>query len=244
MWALLPRDKITSGFFRIQMLVALGLLVLATLTAGGLTVPPEGGTAMFSATVSRVICGVLAGVAYVGSVLWMLERRRAGTICGFVILAGTWFLLVAGRDGMSPLAGESTLWLSVLAETASAAVVGGSVTAMLLGHWYLTATGMSLTPLVRANLLFGGMVLMRAVLAGIALAASWELVVSQTQILWLSLRWLAGILGPLAGVVMVQRILLLRNTQSATGVLFAAVILVFIGELSASLLELELSRMF
>ena len=32
MWALMPRQHVTSGFFRIQMLVAMGLSVLATLT--------------------------------------------------------------------------------------------------------------------------------------------------------------------------------------------------------------------
>jgi hypothetical protein len=42
--------------------------------------------------------------------------------------------------------------------------------------------------------------------------------------------------GPLLLSLMVRRILRYRNTQSATGVLFAAVILVFIGETTAALL--------
>ena len=41
---------------------------------------------------------------------------------------------------------------------------------------------------------------------------------------------------------MTLRILRYRNTQAATGVLFAAVILSFIGEMSAALLAGELQR--
>ena len=59
---------------------------------------------------------------------------------------------------------------------------------------------------------------------------------SQTHLLWLTLRWVAGIIGPIILVFMVHRILKYRNTQSATGVLFTGVILTFIGELSATLL--------
>jgi hypothetical protein len=44
--------------------------------------------------------------------------------------------------------------------------------------------------------------------------------------------------------VMVQRILRYRNTQAATGVLFVGVILTFIGELTADLLQRVLSVPF
>lgn len=239
-WALLPRPKITSGFFRVQMLVALGLSVLAALTASsGATAASEGSSgSLLAPGISWIPCAVMAVVAYVGSVLWMLERRAAGTVCGFLVLVLSWGTLIALRTSATEL-GTVDGWLVVLAETTSAGVVGGSVTAMLLGHWYLTATGMSLDPLHRANTLLGGAVAVRAVVAGIGLALGAHLVQSQTHTLWLVLRWLAGILGPAAGVVMVRRILAYRNTQSATGVLFAAVILVFIGELSATLLGVE-----
>jgi hypothetical protein len=56
---------------------------------------------------------------------------------------------------------------------------------------------------------------------------------------WLAIRWLAGLIGPLAMALMVPRILKYRNTQSATGVLFAGVILAFMGEMAATLLSNE-----
>ena len=52
----------------------------------------------------------------------------------------------------------------------------------------------------------------------------------------LALRRRNEILGPLAACLLVWRILKYRNTQSATGVLFAGVIVTFIGELAAALL--------
>jgi hypothetical protein len=60
--------------------------------------------------------------------------------------------------------------------------------------------------------------------------------------MWLALRWAAGVAAPAVLFVMVRRILRYRNTQAATGVLFVAVILTFIGEMTALLLEHELRR--
>ena len=60
------------------------------------------------------------------------------------------------------------------------------------------------------------------------------------HVLWFSVRIAGGILVPFVAAVMVFRILRFRNTQSATGVLFAALILVFMGEISAALLERDL----
>ena len=53
----------------------------------------------------------------------------------------------------------------------------------------------------------------------------------------MSLHWLAGIVGVglLAGLT--WQTLKIPNTQSATGILYAAVILAFIGELMSQLLS-------
>src|SRR5687768_3656781 len=41
MWSLMPREKVSAGFFRIQMLIVMGLGVLASLTFGELSQNPE-----------------------------------------------------------------------------------------------------------------------------------------------------------------------------------------------------------
>ena len=73
------------------------------------------------------------------------------------------------------------------------------------------------------NLWFMAAVVLRAVVIAIALATS-RLTGGMT--LWV-LRW-AGLIGPIVVSVLTIQILKYRNTQSATGVLYAATTLVFI----------------
>ena len=53
-----------------------------------------------------------------------------------------------------------------------------------------------------------------------------------------ALRWLSGLVGVLLLAWLAWRTLLIPNTQSATGILYAAVILVFMGELSSQFLSI------
>ncbi len=130
--------------------------------------------------------------------------------------------------------------LGVGSELASGWLIGASFTTMLLGHWYLTAPMMKLRPLEILNRRLAAAAVARGVIAAVALGPLIGLSISGTQTLWIAMRWLCGILAPLAAVILVKQILKLRNTQSATGVLFAAVILVFIGETTAAVLSRDL----
>jgi hypothetical protein len=56
-------------------------------------------------------------------------------------------------------------------------------------------------------------------------------------LVFLSLRWLAGLIGTLGLAWMTWLTLKIPNTQSATGILYAAMILAFIGELTAQLMS-------
>lgn len=238
MWCCMPRAQVTSGFFRIQMLVTLGLGVLTALTAGSFTTDnPE--SALVSADLVGILGGLLAGTSFLGSVMWTLERRRAGSVLAFVVagLSGITLLLSVAQIGVWQTPAGWLLWMS---ELSTAALLGGSVTGMLLGHWYLTAPTMSIAPLGRLTLFFGVAVVVRLLLSSLSLYLEWDEFAGTTQWVWLSLRWLAGIVGPLAVFVMTWQILKYRNTQAATGVLFVGVILTFIGEMTASLLYQEL----
>ncbi len=55
-------------------------------------------------------------------------------------------------------------------------------------------------------------------------------------LLWLSARWLLGILAPLALGWMAWETARIRSTQSATGILYVVVIVTFLGELTSLLL--------
>jgi hypothetical protein len=212
--------RVVSGFFRVQMLLMLGLAVVFGLAAGS----------------HERLWGVAMGLpAFVGSILWLLERRRAGRLTFVVIHLAALFCLSSAVSlrTAEDLSERALLGASALA---SAGTLGAMMCGMLLGHRYLTAPGMPLAPLHWINNAVGaaGVLRMAASIATLVMAAG---TLSQTTyVVWLALRWLAGIGGPLVVWYMVRRILIHKNTQSATGVLFVGVILTFIGELTADLL--------
>ncbi len=237
-WALMPRQQVTAGFFRIQHLVVLGLSVLGAMTVVR-TDPTRMGKMLFDPTDgSRGFLIAIAVIAYAGSVFWTLGRRSAGRVTILLILCLS-FPAALGLQSLTYTYVTSVRSLSIINEASSAWLLGSAVTGMLLGHWYLTATSMSLFPLIRLNQFFLSASVLRAIVSGIGLMTCPEPVTDTTHLVWLTLRWLSGIIGPLVMALLVWRILKYRNTQSATGVLFAGVILVFLGEMAATLLSNE-----
>jgi hypothetical protein len=246
-WCVMPRREVTSGFFRIQMLVTLGLAVLAALGTG--QIPETAGeySPVLDRNSIRIIGGLIALLSFFGSVMWTLERRAAGTRYAFAIALAsgvTAILASVSHEQLQTLHGN-LYWLS---EITTALVSGTTVGGMLLGHWYLTAPSMTTTPLNRVNLWLGGVAGVKLLLGSVTVAC-WPLISAQTKVIaqwnstyaiWLSLTLLGGIFGPLAVCWMVHRILKYKNTQSATGVLFVGVILAFLGEMTGALLRREL----
>jgi|SRR5580704_9676483 hypothetical protein len=239
MWLLMPRRQITSGFFRIQMLLALALSALAALTLGRFDGAAVSASPLLPIGIGRILCGILAAIAYVGSIGWTLERRSFGTYCVYAVAGLSTSILLASSVSASQI--ETTVGaLTIISELATSLLIGGATAGMLLGHWYLTAPTMSIAPLDRVNLCFGAAAVLRLVVSLVGLVLVWRSLAGGTPLLWLILRWTAGIGGPLVLTAMVWRILRYRNTQAATGVLFVGVIVTFIGELSATLVSREL----
>jgi len=217
----MPRKDVAAAFFRIMLLVILGLAVLFTLTSPA----------------ARWWGIGLALVAFAGSICWQLERRTAGGAAIGVIFCVSAVQVVFFTRGTAAGADGGGHWLIPVSALASATTLGAALTGMLLGHRYLTAPGMPLAPLIWLNAGLGLAAVFRLAVSVTALVAGFSALTGSTYWIWLALRWLAGIFGPMAACVMVQRILRYRNTQAATGVLFVAVILTFIGELTADLLQ-------
>jgi len=238
-WSVMPKRDVTSGFFRIQMLVTMGLGVLATLTLSQLDGPTtEAGPVVATKWLHAIAIGT-AVASFLGSVMWTLERRAAGVRYAWVVLLASGLGLVAATWHKET--GVPT-WFHILTELSGGWIIGGAISTMLLGHWYLTATGMPIAPLQQLNGQLLGAVIVRTVLAAAVFYWSPPLTLT-TQWVWLALRW-AGLLGPLILVPMVFRILRYRNTQSATGVLYAIDILIFLGEATAALLAHDLKCPF
>jgi hypothetical protein len=230
---------VTSGFFRVHLWVLLGVQTLAALSlysrqsSGGL--PAGVASGQFWLAISAAVA------SYVGAVTWMYERPILGklAIAVVAICSGAACLLPAIAVGVKPAAMQMADCLT------SGLLLGSVTTAMLLGHWYLNTPTMKLQPLRRLIVLMGVAVGLRMAvcLVGLWLEATGHLagtgLALQSWMLFVALRWLAGLFGVLVLAWLTWQTLRIPNTQSATGILYAGVILAFIGELTSQLLSAE-----
>jgi hypothetical protein len=132
------------------------------------------------------------------------------------------------------------LALHGVADATSAALLGFAVTSMLVGHSYLISPGLSIRPLMTQIVGLGIAWASRVALASWAVwfwladhdITNW----GEEANLWLPVRWVVGFALPLICGLMAFRTAQIRSTQSATGILYVVVILVFLGELFGLLL--------
>lgn len=238
---LTPSRLVTSGFYRVHLWVLMGLMTFASLAIYGTRQSlPQQLHGVWPWPVALAIGAAV--VAYVGAVIWMYERNLAGKIAIWLVAGVS--LLGCTIGGLAPTAGTITspsVWL--IADRLTGGLVLGTITtAMLLGHWYLNTPTMKLDPLKRLIVFIGIALIARMIVSG---AGGWMEgqrltaagAFSQQWLLFLTLRWLAGLVSPLGLAWMTWQTLKIPNTQSATGILYAGMILAFIGELTAQLLS-------
>ena len=242
---LTPAKWVTSGFFRVHLWVVMGFATVASLAlysnwpwyakhiASSPAIP-------FALTIS------LAFVCYFGAVIWMYEQARLGKIA---ITLATLLSCSAGWLSMGTGHEPAPLWSLLLIAVdwlASGFTLGFFIASMFLGHWYLNWPGMKLEPLKRLIMLAAGSLILRALLSLCGLWIAFTYVTSPSapvvSLPWsfIIFRWLAGIIGPAVMTYMTWQTLKIPNTQSATGILYAAVILTFLGELTSQLLSRSL----
>lgn len=230
--SVMPQTSVASHFFRIQMLIIMGLGVLASLASSHFTT----GSSLTNLETGRMVGCILLGIlGFLGSVFWTLERRQMANW----ILRLTAVVSVASLGlGVALIPGQWRLhWTIVfLSDVSAALTLGAAMCGMLLGHSYLTSPTMSISPLARLNQYLGFAGIGRGILSAVVIALAWSHLAGANSYTWLSLRWIAGIFGPIMVWQMVSRILTFRNTQAATGVLFVGVILTLLGELTGILL--------
>ena len=233
-----PSRRVTSGFFRIHLWVLMGICTFAVpaiYTTRNLSA--DGGGLWWWQLGMAVGC---AATSYIGAVVWMYEATRPGKAAIWIVAA----LALAGM--LLPLA-ESTEGITVLKtlDRISGSLVLGSVTtAMLLGHWSLNTPSMKLAPLQRLVLFMAVAIVVRMLLSGVCAGLEAHRLsltgnLSLSWLVFLSLRWLAGLIGTLGLAWLTWLTLKIPNTQSATGILYAAMILAFIGELTAQLMSVR-----
>ena len=116
------------------------------------------------------LLGAAMALAFVGSLVWGLGGAPGGRT--LIVVTALTLAAALGWPAKRRLPNRPALAPLLLGDLTSAALLGSALTAMLLGHSYLIAPTMSLTPLLR-------------LLAVLALASSlaW---------LWTATLWGAG----------------------------------------------------
>src|SRR5262245_10192941 len=221
--------QVNPRFFRAHFQIALGIALAALLFAHLAQVQ----SIWLSAC---LIAGLV--LATLGSVVYGFEGAPGGrTLTVLTTAAFTIGLALLGPTvETSAVEVGRMAWIQADGFT-SAALLGASMTAMLMGHSYLNAPTMSIAPLVRLLAVFGVTLLARVAVAAMGLwcwtAAQPSATLSGAMALWLPVRWGVGLLGPAVLTVLAWQTARIRSTQSATGILYVVVILVFLGELTS-----------
>ena len=254
---------VTSGYFRNHLYVTLGLSSLAALLCYT-NLPEAFWYAVAAAAFSYVgsVCWLYEKAA-AGKVMLLIVALSAltGTFFKISHSAGDtaerpywnkYFPAAEAGEVISPdeaeVLADHARWLGfsagilqTAANVTSGLLLGMTMAAMLLGHWYLNSPGMELAPLRKLILAMGAAVGLQAVISTIGLwleiGASNQLSMQWT--LFLLLRWTFGIIGVAVMAWMAWQTLKIPNTQSATGILYVAVIGTFVGETMALLLSTE-----
>jgi hypothetical protein len=254
-----PR-QVSSGFFRNHLYVTLGLATLAA-TVSYAAAPGVFWYAVGAAVASYVgsVCWlyekkefgrvalllvVLAALEGAMEVPDVLDRQDGGAVLDRYLpeVRGDISEEDVARDlSRCTRMGSYSGGLSVISNVSSGLLLGMTMAAMLLGHWYLNSPGMELGPLRRLLLAMGAAVALQAIVSAIGLACelNYAAGLSTHLMLFILLRWSFGLVGVGALTWMAWRTLKIPNTQSATGILYVAVIGVFVGELTSQLLSAE-----
>jgi hypothetical protein len=225
----LTPSQINPRFYRTQFLVALGLTALA------LVLSYESATFWLWLALGG---GLL--LTLLGFFAWSLEGAPGGRtlIVSATIVSATALTLVElSSDATGPIG-----W-RLAGDVLSAALLGSATSAMLMGHMYLNAPSMTITPLMRLLAALAISTLLRLLCSAGALGV-WSSTSGRSpftlegdMLLWLPVRWGVGFLAPLGLGWMAWQTAKIRSTQSATGILYVVVIFCFLGELTGQLLQ-------
>lgn len=131
-------------------------------------------------------------------------------------------------------------YASIVYQLSSALFLGSVIFGMILGHWYLIVPTLPIAPLRKLTQLMIIATGIKAVLLGMVIylgASSTVPEIAETvegfarlQGLFFWARSLFGLIGPIVICYMTWETVKLNATQSATGLLYVATVLVLIGE--------------
>jgi hypothetical protein len=143
---------------------------------------------------------------------------------------------LANVKGLSMLG----MCLLVFSSVTSTLLLGSVLGAMITGHWYLVQHRLSIVPLMTSSRVYLIAVLLRGAVVGLTLGVTATTLSGYQQvtplfnfdgigyIFWG--RLLFGLVAPLIFGFMTLSAVKIHSTQSATGILYATIVLVMLGE--------------
>lgn len=236
--AITPSKHVSSGFYRVHLWVLMGLNTFAALAVYSQSEALAGVLTNWRLPLGLAIA--LAGLCYLGSVVWLYEKADAGTAV-IVLVAATALLAATFATPWDNIKTPTGITLAMFDLGSSGLLMGVTLSAMFLGHWYLNTPTMELLPLKRLVILMTCAIVARTLVSGTGLALQATSAQPLDNVFWIfvTFRWLSGLLGTLTLALMTWYTLKVPNTQSATGILYAGVILAFLGELTSLLLSVD-----
>lgn len=126
----------------------------------------------------------------------------------------------------------------------SAMTLGIITFAMILGHYYLVVPKLSEKPLKVAVQILWALLAVKMVWSGFEISKNWAFFQEFTQLgggyafnwMMLTMRVVWGYVVILVMSIFTWKLVVIRSTQSATGVLYAMTVFVFVGELVSAYL--------
>lgn len=234
--AAVARSPAGTGFYRLSLMVGLGCLTLGLALRFGPAADALPTLSMASAVAYLV--SAIAATAFTSGLhqdraprfAWLTAAAVAGLVA---ILADS--AMLSGAETLTP-AGTFLYRVGLLSAVPA---VGSVLFGMLLAHWYLIEPRMPMEPLQRTLILFGATQVAMLISLGGVVAYHWPewtgmdggLLRAFTlgNALFVAMRLFLGVLAPIGLAWMIWKTVEIRSIQSATGILYAAVVFVLFG---------------
>jgi hypothetical protein len=234
-------NEIGTRFFRFVCGLSIGLFILAFLikpfTSFSFSIP----FVRQSQIDGQITTLSVASIFFILLTIFFLNRDgkiylTLAVACGLAAMAKLAFMFPNSSDLSRPAD-----WMMASSFMSSALMLGSVLGTMITGHWYLVNHKLTIRPLQTATWIFIGVTGLRSllVIAIVLLLGFSQMAQAETArnllgfsaagiLFWARVAF--GLVTPLIFGMMVWGSVRVRNTQSATGILYATIILVLVGE--------------
>jgi len=227
---IVPPPDLGRRFFRFHAGLLLILVTAATAVGRPLFSGPSGGT--LGTLVDLLAWVLVADVAAISMLVFSRTRPVVSMAFLLPVVTGAMFATAVALSAAPGRPGTAALL--TLHFVSCGALLGSVLVAMNLGHSYLQNAALSFDHLARLAKLFLGSAIAKSVvsLALLAPAAGrwWPQLLDTFDGMLIGVRVVAGLAGPIVLAAMVLSCARSRANQSATGILYAAVVFVLVGE--------------